>query len=107
MYSRVKVCVLVLCLCCLVLVDLVDSFGANRGVGGGTTQGVSGPGSTSPNITNPIYPHSATPSAPPLNSTESADSRQAKVLYDYDAADASELSLKADEVGFEGFKLRC
>jgi len=36
----------------------------------------------------------ATPSAPP------APAQTARVLYDYDAADMTELSLAADEVGF-------
>uniref|UniRef100_A0A8C1SC47 SH3-domain GRB2-like endophilin B2b n=1 Tax=Cyprinus carpio TaxID=7962 RepID=A0A8C1SC47_CYPCA len=52
---------------------------------------------------------SADPSPPSTSSTlkieevkpPATGTRKAKVLYDYDAADSSELSLLADEVGFE------
>lgn len=43
-----------------------------------------------------------TPSAPPMiqvtASTPATEKKQARVLYDYDAADSSELTLLADEV---------
>ena len=80
-----------------------DSVTCLCSYGGGTAAKSLG-GSTSPNIHNPLYPPATIPSAPPgdqmQNHSNSADSsqRRAKVLYDYDAADMSELSLVADEV---------
>ena len=66
---------------------------ASSGGGGGV--GVTSGGSV------PLYPAGITINAVP-NSTSSpsneSSGRQAKVLYDYDAADMKELSLIADEV---------
>ena len=44
--------------------------------------------------------HSSSNPTAPTASDFSKQSKKAKVLYDYDAADQSELSLVADEVGF-------
>jgi len=58
--------------------------------------------SPAPNPTTLGLSSSLTPSAPPsiqvTASTPATEKKQARVLYDYDAADASELSLLADEV---------
>ncbi len=55
-----------------------------------------GGGSTSPDINTPLFPQMGNSDAAQPNNNSTG--RQAKVLYDYDAADMSELSLKADEV---------
>ena len=63
-------------------------------------QGASNHMSLSPNP--PLRP-SAPPSVQVTPATPSVDKKQARVLYDYDAADNSELNLLADEVA--GFYL--
>ena len=72
---------------------------ASSGCGGGTTGGA---GSVSGGSV-PLYPPGAVnDAAAGQNSNSSAgreiSGRNAKVLYDYDAADMKELSLIADEV---------
>lgn len=82
---------------------LVYSFSVgarNPMIGGASHNG----GSISPNIMTGLPPAGSvaagvTPSAPPPAApSDTRPGSRAKVLYDYDAADASELSLKADEV---------
>ena len=58
-------------------------------------QGASNHLSLSPNP--PLRP-SAPPAVQVTPATPSVDKKQARVLYDYDAADSSELNLLADEV---------
>lgn len=45
-----------------------------------------------------LYPSPTSPTAPPLDPATAGDKKRARVLYDYDAHDSSELSLLADEV---------
>ncbi|XP_067131786.1 endophilin-B1 isoform X4 [Centruroides vittatus] len=45
-----------------------------------------------------LYPSPSSPTAPPLDPAVAGDKKRARVLYDYDAHDSSELSLLADEV---------
>jgi len=60
-------------------------------LGGSTAQPLGG-GPTSPDIHPPSFIDAT------QNSSNDIETKHAKVLYDYDAADMSELSLKADEV---------
>lgn len=60
------------------------------GGGGGGGLGANGGG--------PLRP-SAPPAIQVTAATPGVEKKQARVLYDYDAADSSELSLLADEVG--------
>ena len=84
----------VLCLCCF-------SFSVS------TTNSATGGGCTSPTIHPPVFSSMSNkdskPSAPPATESNSttvlpSDGQKARVLYDYDAADMTELSLLADEV---------
>ncbi|XP_023215810.1 endophilin-B1-like [Centruroides sculpturatus] len=45
-----------------------------------------------------LYPSPSSPTAPPIDPAVAGDKKRARVLYDYDAHDSSELSLLADEV---------
>ncbi|ELT91502.1 hypothetical protein CAPTEDRAFT_172037 [Capitella teleta] len=75
--------------------DLQRQLGSYGGSGKGAG------GSTSPSISNPLYPPTSLPTAPApdqiLNHNDESK-RRAKVLYDYDAANMSELTLVADEI---------
>ena len=80
--------------------------GGGGSSGGGSGGGVSALSSSNNNLSaTSTSPGSAggplPPSAPPAIEVTAAtpvEKRQAKALYDYDAADSSELSLLADEV---------
>lgn len=67
-------------------------------VGGGN----SAPNTLGPGISNNFSTDPMIPSAPPMiqviAATPNTEKKQARVLYDYDSADSSELSLLADEV---------
>ena len=100
--------VLLLCLLCFFSAFGYSYSTASRsttpGASRSTTSGATNGGSVSPNVSTTIPPAggvaAVTPSAPPpSNPSDTISGSQAKVLYDYDAADSSELSLKADEVG--------
>ena len=70
---------------------------------GGPAAGAStGGGGLSPNVmggtSGGILGNSVAPSAPPAEAMYNAEGKRARVLYDYDAADKTELSLVADEV---------
>ena len=67
----------------------------SSGGGGGGSSGVARVASGG---SVPLYPPSAVVDAVPNSTTNESPGRQAKVLYDYDAADMKELSLIADEV---------
>ncbi|KAK2147741.1 hypothetical protein LSH36_538g01023 [Paralvinella palmiformis] len=70
--------------------DLTRQLGSYS-LGGSTAQPLGG-GPTSPDIHPPSFIDAT------QNSSNDIETKHAKVLYDYDAADMSELSLKADEV---------
>lgn len=60
-----------------------------------------GPSSNNNTSTSSTLPAPLHPSAPPsieVTAPTPTEKRQAKALYDYDAADSTELSLLADEV---------
>ncbi|KAK2189116.1 hypothetical protein NP493_115g11002 [Ridgeia piscesae] len=67
----------------------------SSGGGGGGSTGVARVASGG---SVPLYPPSAIADAVPNSTSNESPGRQAKVLYDYDAADMKELSLIADEV---------
>lgn len=84
------------------MTDLQKQLGSFTATGVGTTsapnaqgQGASNHLSLSPNP--PLRP-SAPPAVQVTPATPSVDKKQARVLYDYDAADSSELNLLADEL---------
>jgi hypothetical protein len=66
-----------------------------------TNNSAAATGGLSPNIGPGGLLNSSAPSAPPQDQGffDPGSSRKARVLYDYDAADKTELSLVADEVG--------
>ena len=68
----------------------------------GTVQGQGHSQSLGERLPSSLSVETATPSAPPqiqvIAATPNIEKKQARVLYDYDAADSSELSLLADEV---------
>ncbi|XP_025113799.1 endophilin-B1-like isoform X3 [Pomacea canaliculata] len=72
---------------------------SNSSTGGGTSSGVLGATSAASSFSNSSAP--LRPSAPPaiqVTAPTPTEKKQARVLYDYDAADSSELSLLADEL---------
>ena len=77
------------------MVDLQRQLGSYSVGSGSNSSNSLGPGL--PNSTLPVQP-----SAPPMihitAATPSTEKKQARVLYDYDAADNTELSLLADEL---------
>ena len=71
------------------------------GSGGGSSGGVALSSSNNNLASTSPAGGPLTPSAPPsieVTAATPVEKRQAKALYDYDAADSSELSLLADEV---------
>lgn len=79
------------------------SFTAVPGTGAGATPNNLGLNTGNHSSLNP-NPHP--PAIQVTASTPATEKKQARVLYDYDAADPSELSLLADEVLHPTFLLR-
>ncbi|XP_052788880.1 endophilin-B1-like isoform X2 [Mya arenaria] len=82
------------------MVDLQKQLGSFTAVPGSQTA----PSSTTPNTlglnsaSSTLAPTPSPPSIQVTASTPATEKKQARVLYDYDAADATELSLLADEL---------
>ncbi|XP_021376184.1 endophilin-B1-like isoform X4 [Mizuhopecten yessoensis] len=83
--------------CLKYMQDLQRQLGSYSVGGGNTAPNTLGPGISNNYSTDPMIP-SAPPMIQVIAATPNTEKKQARVLYDYDSADSSELSLLADEL---------